>query len=87
MLFEQNVADYSNMVMFKRFYLEDIRNKCRAMKFVDLFKNPKIIKDYILLKPKYQMLKMLRKHPKLIEFLIRDLKTKDYGFGRKDDNI
>ena len=57
MLFEKMTNDYSNNVMFKRFYLEDLRTKCRAMKFQDLFKNPEMLKDYLTLKPKYQLLK------------------------------
>jgi len=83
MPFEKLTNDYSNMVMFKRFYLEEIRTKCRAMKFADLFKKPQMIKDYITLKPKYQLLKMLTKHPRLIEIFIKDLKTKKYDFATK----
>lgn len=79
-LFEKEMNEYSNMVMFKRFYLEDIRTKCRSMKIKEVIKTPKLWKDYILLKPKYQLLKMLIKHPKLIEIFIKDLKTKNYNF-------
>ena len=70
--------------MFKRFYLEELRTKCRAMKFSDLFKNPQTFKEYITLKPKYQLLKGLIGHPKLIEFFIKDLKTKQYDFSKQD---
>ena len=84
MLFEKMTNDYSNNVMFKRFYLEELRTKCRSMKVQDLFKNPEMLKDYITLKPKYQMLKGLIGHPKLIEFFIKDLKTKKYNFDKQD---
>lgn len=80
--FEKETNDYSNMVMFNRFYLEDIRTECRAMKIKDLFKNPKMLGKYILLKPKYQLLKGLKKHPRLIEIFIKDLKTKTYDFTK-----
>ena len=83
MLFEKLTNDYSNMVMFKRFYLEDLRNKCRALKVSDIFKSYVNFRDYIFLKPKYQFLKLLVKHPKLIGLLIRDLKTKQYDFATK----
>ena len=79
-LFEKETNEYSNMVMYNRFYLEDLRTKCRAMKFGNLFKNPAGIVDYIFLKPKYALLKSIRKHPILIELFIRDLKTKKYEF-------
>ena len=83
MLFEKLTNEYSNMVMFKRFYLEELRTKCRAMKFSDLFSRPEMFKDYLILKPRYQILKMLVKHPRLIEFFIKDLKTKEYEFSTK----
>ncbi len=79
-LFEKETNEYSNMVMYNRFYLEDLRTKCRAMKFGNLFKNPAGIVDYIFLKPKYALLKSIRKHPMLIELFIKDLKTKKYEF-------
>lgn len=74
-LFEKETNEYSNMVMYNRFYLENLRTKCRAMKFGELFKHPSLIGEYILLKPKYALLKSIRKHPKLIEFFIKDLKN------------
>ena len=79
-LFEKEMNEYSNMVMFKRFYLEDIRTKCREMKIKDVIKTPDLWWKYVTLKPKYQLLKTLRKHPKLIEIFIKDLKTKRYDF-------
>lgn len=81
-LFEKETSEYSNMVMYNRFYLEDLRTKCRAMKIGNLFKNPEQIPEYIALKPKYFLLKRIRKHPKLIELLIKDLKTKQYDFSK-----
>ena len=82
LLFEKETNEYSNMVMYNRFYLEDLRTKCRAIKVGDLFKNPEQIREYIALKPKYFLLKRIRKHPKLIEFFIKDLKTKKYNFSK-----
>ncbi len=83
-IFEKETTEYSNMVMFNRFYLEDLRNKCRALKIGEVLVNPNLWADYIKLKPKYFALKLLKKHPKLIEMLIKDLKTKEYDFGRKE---
>lgn len=77
MLFEKETNEYSNMVMFNRFYLEEIRTKCRQMKISNIIKNPAEWKDYIFLKPKYMALKTLKKHPKLIELFIKDLRGKN----------
>ncbi len=81
-LFEKETNEYSNMVMYNRFYLEDLRTKCRAIKVGELLKKPEEIPEYIMLKPKYFLLKSIRKHPKLIELFIRDLKTRKYDFTK-----
>lgn len=77
MPFEKETNEYSNMVMFNRFYLEDIRTKCRQMKLKEVFKTPSQWKDYLILKPKYAYLKLLKKHPKMIELFIKDLRGKN----------
>ncbi len=69
MPFEKETNEYSQKVMYKRFFLEDIRTKCRAMKFKDVLKNPKQWGEYLLLKPKYIILKSFRNHPKLISLV------------------
>ncbi len=72
----KNIDKYSTMVLFKRFYLKDLRTKCRALKLSDIFKNPSLFISYLILKPRYQFLKSISKHPKLIKFLVRNLKDK-----------
>ena len=81
-IFPKETIEYSNMVMFNRFYLEDLRTICHPLKMQDLFIKPAIWSDYFKYKPKYFGLKLLRKHPKLIEWFIKDLKTKDYNFEK-----
>lgn len=73
-LFEKETNEYSNMVMYNRFYLENLRTKCRALKITEIFRKPENLFQYLVLKPKYFFLKLLRKHPKLIELLIKDLR-------------
>ena len=73
MPFEKEINDYSRMVMYKRFYLEEIRTKCRAMKIGEVITKPDQWFDYITLKPKYNFLKLFTKHPRLIEIFIKDL--------------
>jgi len=83
MPFERETNDYSNVVMYDRFYLEDMRKHSRALKIEDTIKNPELWGEYIKLKPKYYALKQLRNHPRLIETFIKDLKTKEYDFSKK----
>ena len=75
--FEKETNNFSIAVMYDRFYLNDLRTKCRPMKVADLFKNPSEISEYLKLKPVYFSLKLLRGHPHLIKLLIRDLKERD----------
>ncbi len=78
-LFEKETRDYSLCVMYKRFYLEEIREQTRKMKLKNLFKDYSLI-DYLKIKPKYFLLKQLINHPFLIKTLIKDIKTKKYNF-------
>ncbi len=72
--FEKETEDYSNMVMYNRFYLEDLRTKCRGIKISDTLLNSEKLEQYIILKPKYFFLKLLRNHPMLIKLFIKDLR-------------
>lgn len=76
-LFEKEMNDYSNVVMYNRFYLEELRTKCRAIKFGDTILDSQALADYLKYKPKYALLKLLRGHPKLISLLIKDLRGKN----------
>lgn len=69
MPFEKETNEYSQIVMYNRFFLEDIRTKCRAMKFKEVIKEPKKWLEYVFLKPKYIILKSFRNHPKLISIV------------------
>lgn len=76
--FDSHKEEYSIMVLYKRFYLNDLRTKCRKIKVKDIFKSFDALKRYLALKPKYQILKFLSKHPKLIKMFIKDLESKNY---------
>lgn len=75
--FEEETEDYSNMVMFNRFYLENLRQTCRAMKIKEVVKTPSMWGKYLVLKTRYSTLKGLRKHPKLIKLFIKDLRSQN----------
>ena len=74
--FEKETNEYSQKVMYNRFFLEKIRTKCRAMKLKEVIKNPKQWGEYLVLKPKYIILKSFRNHPRLINLVT----------GEKNDN-
>ncbi len=69
MPFEKETNEYSQIVMYNRFFLEDIRTKCRAMKLKEVIKQPQKWLEYAVLKPKYIILKSFRNHPKLISIV------------------
>lgn len=75
-VFEKETNDYSNMVMYNRFYLDDIRTRCRAMKIKEVIFQPEKWLDYLLLKPKYVFLKCFKTHPRAIEILMKDFEVK-----------
>lgn len=79
LLFEKETRNYSLCVMYKRFYLEDIREQTRKMKLKGMFKEYSLL-DYLKIKPKYFMLKQLIGHPLLIHLFIKDIKTRHYNF-------
>ena len=66
----EKTQDYSTSVLFNRFYLKNLRQKCRSMKVKDIFNN---FGEYLRFKPRYFILKFFIKHPKLIRIFIKDL--------------
>ncbi len=78
-LFEKETQNYSLCVMYKRFYLEEMREQTRKMKIKNIFKEYSLM-DYLKIKPKYFLLKRLIGHPFLIKTFIKDIKTKKYNF-------
>lgn len=79
-IIELNSMDetYFTKVLFKHYYLNELRKKCRALKLKDLLKDRNQIINYLKLKPKYQFLKTISRYPKLINLFIKDLKNKKY---------
>lgn len=74
---DKDIEKYAITLLYDRFYLDEIRIKCRAMKLDEIIKKPDKWANYLLLKPKYQILKLFRKHPKSIKLFIKNL-NKDY---------
>lgn len=73
-LFKKEMENFSNTILYDRFYLKTLRDTSRNMKFFEVLKKPNLYKKYICVKIKYIVLKNLRNRPLLIKLLIRDLK-------------
>lgn len=74
-LFEKETDDYCTIVMYNRFFIYDMKMRCRELKIQDALKNLDIFKEYITLKPKYFFLKQFRRKP-LCEKIIMNIANK-----------
>ena len=72
-MFKKEIKDYSNTILYEKFYLEDLRNKCAKIPINKIFDSFENFINYIKLKPKFYLLKMLQGHPLLIETFIKNL--------------
>ena len=77
-LFENETKKYSTIVLYNRFYLEDLRIKCKELPIRKMFLSFDNFINYFKIKPKYYLLKLIKNSPFLIDLLIKDLKTKIY---------
>lgn len=66
LLFENKINEYCTLVMYKRFFLEEIRNKSHLISLSDVFRSPRLIGKYLSIKPKYLFFKSIRNSPNLI---------------------
>lgn len=73
-LFEKKVYEYSRATIFKNYYYKDLQKECRQLKIYNAIKKPKLLKNYIFLKTKYKLLRLLDNHPKLIKLFIKDFR-------------
>ncbi len=82
-LLEKEINNHCALVLYERFYLRDIRTKCRELKILNVLKNRKLLSEYIELKPKYFLLKQLRKSPASVKFIFKmSSETKQNEKGR-----
>ena len=76
--FKKTADNNLYMILYNRFYLNDLREKCKPLKIKEIFGDFRLFKAYMSMKPKYLCLKLLRKHPILIKTVMRDLRTRIY---------
>lgn len=71
---QKQFEDYCYKLMYYRFYLSDIRTVCRSMPIGKAIKSPKMMFNYIRLKPIYVTLKMFRNNVWMIKKLLNNIK-------------
>lgn len=65
-LFKKEMYKYCKIVMFERFFYFDLQTKSRSIKILNSVGSFKAIKEYLIIKPKYYILKKIIKTPFLI---------------------
>jgi hypothetical protein len=63
--FTPEMRDYFNRVTYDEFYFLDYRAICRAVRLKNI-RTPRDICQYLALKPKYLIMKIIRNHPSLL---------------------
>jgi hypothetical protein len=66
-LFEKEMHNYCKFVVFERFFFTDLQIKSRTLKLLKSIKSIEGIKEYVMIKPKYYLIKRTKKHPFLIK--------------------
>ena len=68
---KKKIDKYCNMVMFSRFYLEDLRLTCKKIRIKNALCHLSVMKEYLKYKPKYFCLKMIRKSSWAIRYFLK----------------
>lgn len=65
--FEKQFKNYCILLIYQRFFIWNLKQKCRQMKIKDLFSSWNFFKEYLKIKPKYFIIKtkIFRKNPYL----------------------
>ena len=63
---KKQLNDYCLKIYFNRIFLENLRQKNKNLTINDILKNTTLIKDYLKIKPKYFIMKRLRRFPFII---------------------
>lgn len=70
---EREFKNYCIRLIYQRFFIWNMKQKCRKMKIKDLFSSWEFFKNYMAIKPKYFILKtrIFRKNPYLAEKILK----------------
>ena len=66
LLFDKDISKYCTLVMYKRFFLLNLRNKSHEISINKVLHNPMLLGKYLSIKPKYLFFKLIRNSPFLI---------------------
>lgn len=69
---DKQIEDYSILCLYKRFFLWGMKQRSHELKFASIFSDFALFKEYLVLKPKYFILKMaiFSKNPKLANLIM-----------------
>lgn len=67
----KNVERYCNDVTFFRFYVHDLKMRCKVMKISNAIKDLDLFKQYLKDKPRHFVLKRVRKSPYLVSLFLQ----------------
>ncbi len=79
--FQKAAQNNLYMILYNRFFIDDLRQKCKPLKIKNIFKSSEICRQYLLYKPKYFCLKLLKSHPLIIKFIIHNFGLKSAGIN------
>lgn len=68
---EKKINKYCNMVMFTRFYVDELRMTCKKIRIKQALCHMSVMKEYLKYKPKYFMLKMMKKSSWAVERFLK----------------
>jgi len=72
-LFRKDFENYSALLLYKRFYLSEMKEHSHALKIGDVIRNPRLFKEYMSFKPKYFICKrsIIKNNPYLVKNILK----------------
>ena len=71
---EKGIKEYCNEVIYFRFFIHDLKMRCKKLKIKNALTDMSEFKQYCKDKPKHFILKRLRKSPRLVELFLKVFK-------------
>lgn len=68
---EKGIREYCNEVVYFRFYIHDLKMRCKKLKIKNALRDFSVFKQYLKDKPKHFVLKRVRKSPFLVAVFLK----------------
>ncbi len=68
---EKGIREYCNEVVYFRFYIHDLKMRCKKLKVKNALRNFSVFRQYLKDKPKHFVLKRIRKSPFLVAVFLK----------------